>query len=380
MFERQIRLSRYDADKIFTTGTPVGSRVSSQHRDVSSPNRSRSMSPNDMALRQRRAMVPPTNVTSTPATLSLPVTTYPDLVISHTPPTEPTKACNESILINQHSDGLPANASIIMKEKKMFVPLRNPQTYETQLPLTVIVDDHHSKVTHNQRQNLLLPSKSSTNVDCEPLDFKSRLALFNRANAQTPQDHNSAMTNRRSLILSATPNVSLPVTTTTTTPIAQPTTPIVAATPIVTATLPSVTAAATTTITTPTATNLINSMARTNHQNSVRSNSIEEKKDAQSESFTNSPLSISVARSVINPAKAVTFFGGSKLNGNNKSSLPNSIPAPPTPISSKCDTPTLSHMVDQFRSPDIVGGNVKLTKSSIFSGSKKVTIEFCYRF
>ncbi len=57
MFERQIRLSRYDADKLFNSSTPGSSRVSSQHREISSPTRSRSISPNDMALRQRRTNI-----------------------------------------------------------------------------------------------------------------------------------------------------------------------------------------------------------------------------------------------------------------------------------------------------------------------------------
>ena len=37
MFERQIRLSRYDADKIMNASVPTGTRMSSQNRDISSP-------------------------------------------------------------------------------------------------------------------------------------------------------------------------------------------------------------------------------------------------------------------------------------------------------------------------------------------------------
>ncbi|CAF3680640.1 unnamed protein product [Rotaria sp. Silwood1] len=55
MFERQIRLSRYDSDKLSNTLLPNNSRINSQHREINiSPSRSRSISPNDMALRQRR--------------------------------------------------------------------------------------------------------------------------------------------------------------------------------------------------------------------------------------------------------------------------------------------------------------------------------------
>ena len=330
MFERQIRLSRYDADKIFVNNTPGSSRMSSQHRDVSSPIRSRSMSPNDMALRQRRAIIPPTNLSSTSTALSLPVATpYPDLVISHTPPTEPTKNSTETILINSYVDALPSTNVTFVKEKKPVVPARNSATHETQLPLSVIVDDPLEKPINHQRPNLLLPSKSSESVDCEPLDFKSRLALFNRTNGQPTQDHS---------IPHKKPSTALGTTTSTT----------------ITGTINS-------SIHQPPSKPIVHHPVRP---------MIEEKNDSHIETITNLPLSVSIARSVINPAKAVTFFGGNKLNGNNKSSLPNSIAAP---LPSKVETTSNSKSMDLFRSPDVVGGNVKLTKSSIFSGTRKVS-------
>ena len=84
MFERQIRLSRDDSDKLSNTSISHSSRINSQHRDILSPTRSRSISPNDMALRQRRTTA---STSSLSTTLLSPVSnTYPDVVISHTPP------------------------------------------------------------------------------------------------------------------------------------------------------------------------------------------------------------------------------------------------------------------------------------------------------
>jgi hypothetical protein len=318
MFERQIRLSRYDADKLFNSSTPGSSRVSSQHREISSPTRSRSISPNDMALRQRRTNISGPIVPLTSTTLSLPVpTSYPDLVISHTPPTETNKTSTEQI----HNENLAINNNQgINKDKKIFISNRNTITHE-QTPLSVVVDDTLSNITNNQRPNLLLPSTSSVpeTVDNEPLDFKSRLALFNRTNPKQKSNENSI-------------NIKKTVTQTNilTKPVIHHPTP-----------------------------RLVN----------------EDKKDIQSEIIPNQ-LPISISRSVVNTAKAVTFFGGNKLNGNTKSSLPNSIPPPPPPLSSqtnvKNEQPSVSTSMDILRAPDIIGGNIKLNKSSIFSGAKKV--------
>ena len=325
MFERQIRLSRYDADKLFTATAPAGPRMSSQHRDASSPARSRSMSPNDMALRQRRTNVSGPSVPLMSTALSLPVpTSYPDLVISHTPPTEPSKSVNEPALLNTHGESLPSHHQGIPKEKKPFAPMRNTIPHE---PLTVIVDESSYSPTHHQRPNLLLPSTLSEAVDSQPLDFKSRLALFNRTNTQVSNEN----------VVTATPT---PIATITT---KKPVAPTNAPVP--------------------------NYLTKPSAHHPPRP-LVEERKDTQPEPVTNSPLPVSVSRSVVNTAKAVTFFGGSKLNSNTKSSLPNSIPAPPIPPTTNGKTESVS--MDLLRAPDIIGGNIKLTKSSIFSGARKV--------
>jgi hypothetical protein len=312
MFERQIRLSRYDADKLFNSSTPGSSRMSSQHREISSPTRSRSMSPNDMAFRQRRTIIIASTLPLTSTTLSLPVpSSYPDVVISHTPPTETTKTSNEQ---SQNENLSINNNQGINKEKKVFLPNRNTMTHEHS-PLSVIVDESSTNISNHHRPNLLLPSTiSSETVDCQPLDFKSRLALFNRTNTQ--------QSNENSL------NIKKPLN------------------PINSSLIKPVL---------PHPPRLIN----------------EEKKDIQLEPIPNQ-LSISISRSVINTAKAVTFFGGNKLNGNTKSSLPNSIPPPPLPSSQKNEQLSISTSIDLLRAPAFVGGNVKLNKSSIFSGAKKV--------
>ena len=187
MFERQIRLSRFDADKLFNSSTPGSSRMSSQHRELSSPTRSRSISPNDMAYRQRRTII------SAP-TISLPVpTSYPDVVISHTPPAETPKPSVEQI----HNENLLINNQGINKDKKLFLPNRNSLSHDHS-PLCVIVDDSSSSSLNHHRPNLLLPSiSSSETVDCQPLDFKSRLALFNRTNTQ--QSNEILPTTKKSL-------------------------------------------------------------------------------------------------------------------------------------------------------------------------------------
>jgi hypothetical protein len=250
MFERQIRLSRFDSEKVSNTLAP---RTNNQHRENLSPNRSRSISPNDMALRQKRS--------APVATLSLPApTSYPDLVISHTPPT------SSHIEINHEQ-------SVIENKKK---------------------DDD------NINQNLLLPADNDT--DYQPLDFKSRLALFNGTN--TIERSNEHSNKKPSVHPPPPPNFL--------------TKPIV-------------------------------------HHHV-------EKKDIPSDQST---------RSDVNATKSITFFGGTQVNGNTKSTLPSSI-TPPTPLINKNEQFVMSTPIDSFRSPDFIGGNVKLNKSSIFSGTKKV--------
>jgi len=269
MFERQIRLSRHDCDKSSNPSVPTNARTNVQNLENRSPNRSRSISPNDMALRQRRATAVPI-----PTSLSLPVSTsYPDLVISHTPPTsnhiETTKIPIEESLINTHKD---ESASI---------------------------------KTNPNRPNLLI--SSSDTADYQPLDFKSRLALFNRTNIiekSNEHSHNSANIKKPFNHLQS---VSLPSKFLTK--------------PIV------------------------------HHHNQS------EKKDL---------LSDPTLRSVVHTNKSITYFGGTILNENTKSTVspPKDLPLPSITI----DVTS----VDLLRVPDVIGGNVKLNKSSIFSGIKKV--------
>ncbi len=274
MFERQIRLSRYDCDKLSNTSIPTNSRTNNQHRDIRSPNRSRSISPNDMALRQRRTPALPTQIlpSSSSTTLLLPISTsYPDLVISHTPPTSSHIETNEQSIINTH---------------------KNINTDET----TVVNTNHN-------RPNLLLSSTSSSDTaDYQPLDFKSRLALFKERS-----NENSYTKKPSNHIHSVVPPSNF----------------------------------------------LTKPIVHHHHHQS-------DKKDIPSDQN---------ARSVVNTAKSITFFGGTKLNGNTKSTLPTSISTPSITID---EQPSLSTSTDLLHVPDVIGGNVKLTKSSIFSGMKKV--------
>jgi hypothetical protein len=292
--------------------------MSSQHREISSPTRSRSISPNDMAIRHRRATIPSGSILPlTSTTLLLPVSTsYPDVVISHTPPTDTNKNLNEQT----YSENLAINNQGINKEKKIFIPNRNTISHE-HIPLNVIVDESSLNISNHHRPNLLLPSTiSSETVDSQPLDFKSRLALFNRTNTQKSNENSM--------------NIKKPLNSSVTKPVIYH------------------------------PTRLIN----------------EEKKDLQPEINHNNQLSIPISRSVVHTAKAVTFFGGNRLNGNTKSSLPNSIPPPLPSSTSTCqmniknEQSSISTSADLLRAPDIIGGNVKLNKSSIFSGIKKVLI------
>ncbi|CAF0757028.1 unnamed protein product [Adineta ricciae] len=321
MFERQIRLSRYDGDKLFNTSTPGGSRMGSQHREHSTPTRSRSISPNETTLRQRRATISAPVALLTSTTLSLPVpASYPDLVISHTPPTDTNKNSPEQ---GHHETVHQA----LTKDKKVLTSTRNLPAQE-QIPLTVVISDENStNLTEQRRPNLLLPSTPSSEiVDSQPLDFKSRLALFNRTNTQKSNEHSTSV--------KKPPIHSHPSSTNT---VSKP---------------------------------IVHQPVRVVH---------EERNDVHLEVNSN-PLLISISRAVINTAKAVTFFGGNRVNGHTKSSLPSYIlPPPPPPSSSsftsqtkmKHDQSSTLSSADVLRAPDIVGGNVKLNKSSIFSGTKK---------
>jgi len=287
--------------------------MSSQHREISSPTRSRSSSPNDMAIRQRKIIQSGSTLPLTSTTLSLPISTsYPDVVISHTPPTETNKNLNDQI----YNENLLINNQGINKEKKLFIPTRNTISHEN-ISLNVLVDESTINLSNNHRPNLLLPSTlSSETVDSQPLDFKSRLALFNRTNTQ--QSNENSINIKKSF----NPLLTKPVI--------------------------------------HHSTRLLN----------------EEKKELQSETNHNQ-LSLSISRSVVHTAKAVTFFGGNKLNTNIKSSLPTSIPPPPplslsSQINTKTEQTSPSISIDLLRAPNIIGGNIKLNKSSIFSGIKKV--------
>ncbi|UJR21926.1 hypothetical protein I4U23_024995 [Adineta vaga] len=271
MFERQIRLSRFDCDKLSNTPSmSASSRVvnNQHHREILSPNRSRSISPNDMALRQRRTVIVPTAI-------SLPVpSSYPDVVISHTPPIP------AQIESNKNSNEQTTN------ENKKKESLLNETT--------------NMNADHN-RPNLLLSTTSlSDKTDYQPLDFKSRLALFNQTTAivKKPITHSHP----------------------------APPPPNFLTKPVV------------------------------HHHHS-------EKTDHPSDE---------VVRSFVNTSKAVTFFGGTKLNDNNKSTLPTCIPSPPMPPAIvKEEQSSELVTIDLLYAPDIIGGNVKLNKSSLSSGVKK---------
>ncbi len=270
MFERQIRLSRYDCDKLSNTFMSTNSRLNNQNRDIRSPNRSRSISPNDMALRQRRTAPLPTSIlppssSSTTTILSLPVSTsYPDLVISHTPPT------------SSHIE-------------------TNNKTMNEQTVKNISADETATIDSDNNRSNLLVSSTSSSDTaDDQLLDFKSRLALFKKRSNENCHIKK--------------PSNSVPQPNFLTKPIVHH-----------------------------------------HHHHS-------DKKDVPS---------------VVNTTKSITFFGGTKVNGNTKSTLPSSEPAPLPSITIN-EQSSLSTSIDLIRVPDVIGGNVKLNKSSIFSGMKKV--------
>ncbi|CAF3703287.1 unnamed protein product [Rotaria socialis] len=295
MFERQIRLSRYDSDKIPNTPVPHNSRMNSQHRETSSPTRSRSISPNDMAVRQRRTTTPVTHTSTLVPSVSVPISTsYPDVVISHTPPA--------TIHIETHKT--ISDASI------------NSENKRKNLPLNITNDETMNASVNQNRPNVLVStSSSSDNDEYQPLDFKSRLALFNRTNTMEQTQVNS--------------HISINKT--------KPSNHHKTAAP-------------------PPPPNFLTKPALHHHL---------ERKDN---------LLDAIARPAVNTDKSVTFFGGAKVNGDLTSTLPVSIPSPPLSATKDEQSPTSTPTPMEVTStPDVIGGNVKLNKSSIFSGSKKDT-------
>ena len=226
MFERQIRLSRSDRE-----------RTSSRQRgELRSSTRSRSISPNDMALRQRRTAA------SLPAS-----TSYPDLIISHTP-----------VIVTPR----------VEKAKEIVIKPEKVECAETE------------------------PSNLSSDTIDSPrtLDFKSRLALFNK-----PSDDEH---------LSNSNKPSQPPSNFLTKPVV--------------------------------------------HRHQI------ERVDPPA---------------LVQSPKSVTFFGGTKVADYTQVILPPAInPLEPAVTTIEYTSSEL------FDIPEFIGGNVKLNKSSIFSGIKKVRV------
>ena len=157
MFERQIRMSRADTDQHYPT------KHSHLHHSQWNSVRSRSISPNDMAIRQRRATI--TISTSNVSNVSKPITNpIPDVIISHTPNPIPS------------------------------VPLNS------QRPLAVrrtssLLDIRFNTPNDGNHQTENLSSTPSDTTDNELLDFKKRLALFNQVNGSESNEKNSSLSN-----------------------------------------------------------------------------------------------------------------------------------------------------------------------------------------
>lgn len=101
MFEQQIRMSRADRDR----------KTPRSHRWTSPTIRSRSISPNDMAVRQRRATV---------------TTSYPDVVISHTP------------TLDEQNERSEPSSDIIKDFKSRLAMFDRPTTTIETVPSTLI--------------------------------------------------------------------------------------------------------------------------------------------------------------------------------------------------------------------------------------------------
>ena len=271
MFERQIRLSRYDADKLSHISTAPSARLYHSHRDLLAPTRSRSVSPYDMAIRQRRTTLPAPVLPS--AAVSGP-SSYPDLVISHTP-----------------SISSPMEIHHTLAE-----PSLNGTNKENQP--TIAMDEHPVALSIEH-------DPSSETVQYRPLDFKSRLALFNRTNSTgrlNEQSHPSPTPKKAS---SPAPSVGFL------------TRPVV-------------------------------------HRHS------------EAKHTTVEIIASPTHRTPVNVTNSVTFYGGTKISDHSKI-IPSTTPvvSPPSPTMT-------DESVDSFGVPDVIGGNVKLNKSSLFSGMKKV--------
>jgi hypothetical protein len=277
MFERQIRMSRSDTEKTLHPSSSSNSRINHL-----SPTRARSISPNDMAFRQRRSMVTGSPSASNGAPLSV-SSTYPDLVISHTP------------TVSSQWD---------IKKSSVESSISHSPNDENLFSMHMNGDPRDHNPSH-------IPIAASDTVHYEPLDFKSRLALFSRPDAieRTVEQSPSLNNIKRP---SSTPHSS------------QPPPPTFLTKPVL-------------------------------HHSSEKTKSSTE------------AISSSAARILAAPAKGITFFGGMKLEDD--AQLPLAAPTIP-PLSLK----TTDAATDLFQTPDVIGGHVKLDKSSLFSGIKKVLL------
>lgn len=281
MFERQIRMSRSDTER---TLHPPSS--SSSRNNLLNPTRSRSISPNDMAFRQRRATV--TGSPSTSNGAPLPVSsTYPDLVISHTP-TAPSQRDIKKPSVELSINNLPNDE--IKRDDCMSNMHMNGDSR-----------DHNPSPT---------PLAASDTVHYEPLNFKSRLALFNRPDPiERTVEQSPSLNNIKKP--SSAPHSTQPPANFLTKPVL--------------------------------------------HHSSEKT-----------KSSTEAILS-SAARVLGVPAKGITFFGGVKLDDDVQ--LPLAVPLVSPLPPKRNDASTVSS-----QTPDVIGGHVKLDKSSLFSGIKKVIL------
>ncbi|CAF0724795.1 unnamed protein product [Didymodactylos carnosus] len=387
MFERQIRMSRYDTDKltalmINNTNNNNNSNSRSNnipsYREISSP-RSRSLSPyNNDPLRQKRTMsVPPQSSLKEHQTQLY----YPDLVTSHTPPlsgTPPTTTTEQN-----YSDRLMSTTDNIrtmtLKDNSTDQNLRMNSTHRPPLPSYKVSSTEtvstlkSSQIEEKQldnftKSNLLLTStvvpipiihdNNNTNasqvtsdiIDSKPIDFKSHLALFNR---NCPNDN--------LLVASVTTNTTVSQLTTLP-PVAKKSLSIV----------PSLKS------------NLTLNHHHHHHHHHMRTNEIYSNDDFVdnstelnvSTSRTNLLISTNETKSddiknstAVHRTKGVTFFGGSKVDSKETTILVKS-------NDNKSLTSFTNALVESIPI-QVIGGNVKLDKSSIFSGLKKdVRVQF----
>ena len=81
--------------------------------------------------------------------------------------------------------------------------------------------------------------------------------------------------------------------------------------------------------------------------------------------------------SVVNMAKSITFFGGTRINGDSIPTLPATIVPSVINDEQPSSTSTSMNVLDV---PQFIGENVKLAKSSLFSGVKRVFLNFYSNF